>query len=148
MAELNWENWAHKSCQILSAGAGLSLPHRPARGLRHILLGFTLRLSTDANVATRTLTLRHQWLTYSTPIRISPYTQAASLTRYYSGSVDSLDSTGLVALPQHQIRLPFPIVIDISNWLNFEVENIQAGDDWAFASVHVLETQLPSELAP
>jgi hypothetical protein len=148
MATLPWENWAYKSFQLFSSGAGLPLLYRPARGLRHLLLSFNLCLTTDANVATRTLTLRHQWLTFSTPIRISPYTQAASLSRYYSGSVDSLDSTALVLLPTHNIRLPFPIFADISNWIRFEVENMQAGDDWSFACVRVLETQLPAELAP
>lgn len=106
------------------------------------IITLTARLTTDANVAVRTVTLFANNQTVATYRQEATATQAANLTRDYCAHTGSpqtpgtpttlsfgLPSEGLLLLPGHR--------------LSVTTANIQAGDQWSL--IGILADEIPTD---
>lgn len=92
-----------------------------------LIRSLTFQLVTDANAATRAVTLSVSDTAVSYRLLTAGATQAASLTRVYSGSEGVSGAAGAGGF----IQLNFPtegIWLPVGHTLTVAVENIQAGD--------------------
>jgi len=140
------ENWALKDVTVTTPIAGVQVLHYPTRGIRQRFRGIHVTFTTDATVATRKIWLVALGQTWAMPVRVSPYTQAASLSFEYVFVADGEDSDAAYDAATRTVRVGHELWMDYMHGLSVFAVNIAATDAFTVCKLRVLEAIMPAEM--
>jgi hypothetical protein len=140
------EYWTLKTLSVVNPIAGGNFFHFPLRGVRQKLLGMRVRLTTDATVAVRRVDLVLVSSGMVQPLRVCPYTQAASTAYDYVWIPEGEDTNCTYDVATRTMKIVPPIYIDFMTVLWVMANNIQATDQFSMGQVMVREAIMPCQL--